>query len=92
MLMLLSAITFSDKAGSFALFLPQNDRLRGLRKVQVGKFAYNGTKRLRELSLRTRSACFVSVTAINKPDFMAGISFFHVSAIFPTSILNLSIR
>ena len=30
------------------------------------------------------------VTAINKPDFMAGISFFHVSARFPASILNLS--
>ena len=28
MLVLLSAITFSDKAGSFALFLPQNDSLR----------------------------------------------------------------
>ena len=39
MLILLSAITFSDKAGSFALFLSQNDRLRNLRKVQVGKFA-----------------------------------------------------
>ena len=35
MLILLSAITFSDKAGGFALFLSQKDHLRDLRKVSV---------------------------------------------------------
>ena len=41
----------------------------------------------RELRQRARATCFVPVMAINKADFMAGISFFHVSARFRTDFL-----
>ena len=36
--------------------------------------------KLRELRQRARSACFVPVVAINKPDFLAGYSLFYESA------------
>ena len=36
--------------------------------------------KLRELRQRARSACFVPVAAINKPDFLAGYSLFYESA------------
>jgi hypothetical protein len=38
--------------------------------------------KLRELRQRARSACFVPVMAINKPDFLAGYSLFYESAIY----------
>ena len=41
----------------------------------------------RELRQRARATCFVPVMAINKLDFMAGISFFHMSARFRADFL-----
>ena len=43
--------------------------------------------KLRELRQRARATCFVPVMAINKADFLAGISFFHVSARFRADFL-----
>ena len=43
--------------------------------------------KLRELRQRARATCFVPVMAINKLDFMAGISFFHMSARFRADFL-----
>ena len=43
--------------------------------------------KLRELRPRARATCFVPVMAINKLDFMAGISFFHMSARFRADFL-----
>ena len=43
--------------------------------------------KLRELRQRARATCFVPMMAINKADFLAGISFFHVSARFRADFL-----
>ena len=43
--------------------------------------------KLRELRPRARATCFVPVMAINKADFLAGISYFHVLARFRADFL-----
>ena len=53
-------------------------RSAGHRSWQIRQPA--AQSKLRELRQRARSACFVPVMAINKPDFMAGYSLFYESA------------
>ena len=53
-------------------------RSAGHRSWQIRQPA--AQSKLRELRQRARSACFVPVVAINKPDFLAGYLLFYVSA------------
>ena len=59
--------------------------------IVQGTAAGNGQpaaqSKLRELRQRARATCFVPVMAINKLDFMAGISFFLMSARFRADFL-----
>ncbi len=58
--------------------LQRSLRSAGHRSWQIRQPA--AQSKLRELRQRARSACFVPVVAINKPDFLAGYLLFYVSA------------